>query len=221
VVKITCTRLRPPANSGSRYGRGIAIWSLSITQLRTEEREHIRVELLVEGTAVKAGGMRGPPPAPRLALDGHRWDAPRSQVRDDSPLEEDGFELAVPPRRERLWAATPGKHCRFGPEPVSGSASAASTCCVGASSRSGPKISRSALRTSTRRLRGSRTGRPSERHSNGVAAWSRSMTFTSGRRPRKAVFRRISFSTRHYRSSIGTSHGVKSGKTFRALHVNP
>jgi len=33
-----------------------------------------------------------------------------------------GFELAVPPRREWLWAATPGKHCRFGPEPVSGSA---------------------------------------------------------------------------------------------------
>jgi hypothetical protein len=40
----------------------------------------------------------------------------------DLPLEEDGFELAVPPRRERLWAATPGKHCRFGPELVSGSA---------------------------------------------------------------------------------------------------
>jgi hypothetical protein len=40
----------------------------------------------------------------------------------DPLLEEDGFELAVPPRRERLWAATPGKHCRFGPEPVSGSA---------------------------------------------------------------------------------------------------
>ena len=40
----------------------------------------------------------------------------------DSPLEDDGFELTVPPRRERLWAATPGKHCRFGPEPVSGSA---------------------------------------------------------------------------------------------------
>ena len=40
----------------------------------------------------------------------------------DSPAEEDGFELAVPPRRERLWAATPGKHCRFGPQPVSGSA---------------------------------------------------------------------------------------------------
>jgi len=39
----------------------------------------------------------------------------------DSPAEEDGFELAVPPRRERLWAATPGKHCRFGPQPVSGS----------------------------------------------------------------------------------------------------
>jgi len=40
----------------------------------------------------------------------------------DSPLEEDGFELAVPPRRERLWEATPGKLCRLGPEPVSGSA---------------------------------------------------------------------------------------------------
>jgi hypothetical protein len=40
----------------------------------------------------------------------------------DSPAEEDGFELAVPPRRERLWAGTPGKHCRFGPQPVSGSA---------------------------------------------------------------------------------------------------
>ena len=39
----------------------------------------------------------------------------------DSPLEEDGFELAVPPRMERLWGATPGKHCRLGPEPVSGS----------------------------------------------------------------------------------------------------
>src|SRR6266853_6583987 len=45
-----------------------------------------------------------------------------SAISSDSPLEEDGFELAVPPRRERLWAATPGKHCRFGPEPVSGSA---------------------------------------------------------------------------------------------------
>jgi hypothetical protein len=40
----------------------------------------------------------------------------------DSPLEEDGFEPSVPPRRQRLWAATPGKHCRFGLEPVSGSA---------------------------------------------------------------------------------------------------
>ena len=40
----------------------------------------------------------------------------------DSPLEEDGFELAVPPRNEKLWAATPGKHCRFGPKSVSGSA---------------------------------------------------------------------------------------------------
>src|ERR1700680_1277208 len=43
-------------------------------------------------------------------------------ISPDSLLVEDGFELAVPPRRERLWAATPGKHCRFGPEPVSGSA---------------------------------------------------------------------------------------------------
>ena len=48
---------------------------------------------------------------------------PMSPVRTtDCSLEEDGFELAVPPRRERLWAATPGKHCRFGPEPVGGSA---------------------------------------------------------------------------------------------------
>jgi hypothetical protein len=31
-------------------------------------------------------------------------------------------KLAVPPRRERLWGATPGKRCRLGPEPVSGSA---------------------------------------------------------------------------------------------------
>ena len=30
----------------------------------------------------------------------------------DSPLEEDGFELAVPSRRERVWGATPGKHRR-------------------------------------------------------------------------------------------------------------
>jgi HEAT repeat protein len=39
-----------------------------------------------------------------------------------SPLEEDGLELAVPPRRERLWRTTPGKRCRLGPEPVVGSA---------------------------------------------------------------------------------------------------
>jgi len=32
------------------------------------------------------------------------------------------IQLAVPPRRERLWGATPGKHRRLGPEPVSGSA---------------------------------------------------------------------------------------------------
>ena len=48
---------------------------------------------------------------------------PMSPVRTtDCLLEEDGFELAVPPRRERLWGATPGKHCRLRPEPVSGSA---------------------------------------------------------------------------------------------------
>jgi hypothetical protein len=51
---------------------------------------------------------------------------PRSRRKSGSHrtrrLEEDGFELAVPSRRERLWAATPGKHCRFGPEPVGGSA---------------------------------------------------------------------------------------------------
>src|SRR6516225_4462687 len=40
----------------------------------------------------------------------------------DSPLEEDGFELAVPPRTESLCGATPGKHRRLGPEPVGGSA---------------------------------------------------------------------------------------------------
>src|SRR6516225_11228684 len=32
-------------------------------------------------------------------------------------MEETRFELAVPPRRERLWGATPGKHCRLGPKP--------------------------------------------------------------------------------------------------------
>jgi hypothetical protein len=36
--------------------------------------------------------------------------------------EEDSNSRSLPPRRERLWAATPGKHCRFGLEPVSGSA---------------------------------------------------------------------------------------------------
>src|SRR6516165_1184183 len=40
----------------------------------------------------------------------------------DSPLEEAGFELSVPPRRESLCGATPGKHRRLGPEPVGGSA---------------------------------------------------------------------------------------------------
>ena len=52
---------------------------------------------------------------PEVPYQRNRWFA-------DSPLEEDGFELAVPPRRERLWGATPGKHRRLGPEPVSGSA---------------------------------------------------------------------------------------------------
>ena len=37
--------------------------------------------------------------------EGHRWDSfPKVRFAPDSPLEEDGFELAVPPRRERLWA---------------------------------------------------------------------------------------------------------------------
>jgi hypothetical protein len=58
---------------------------------------------------------------------GYPWCRASSQPQKvrfapDSALEEDGFELAVPPRRERLWAVTPGKHCRFGLEPVSGSA---------------------------------------------------------------------------------------------------
>jgi hypothetical protein len=52
----------------------------------------------------------------------NRVEAEWGKFAVDSPLEEDAFELTVPPRRERLWAATPGKHCRFGPEPVSGSA---------------------------------------------------------------------------------------------------
>jgi hypothetical protein len=62
-----------------------------------------------------------PPPRPREKPGFSTWkgEIPRDT---DSPLEEDGFELAVPSRRERLWAATPGKYCRFGPEPVSGSA---------------------------------------------------------------------------------------------------
>ena len=50
----------------------------------------------------------------------HRRGIPSFCAAENSPVEEDGFELAVPPRRERLWAATPGKYCRFGPEPVSG-----------------------------------------------------------------------------------------------------
>ena len=33
-------------------------------------------------------------------IDGMR---PKVRFATDSPLEEDGFELAVPPRRERLW----------------------------------------------------------------------------------------------------------------------
>jgi nucleotide-binding universal stress UspA family protein len=38
-------------------------------------------------------------------IDAARSPTPEQFVAD-SPLEEDGFELAVPPRRERLWAAT-------------------------------------------------------------------------------------------------------------------
>jgi hypothetical protein len=34
----------------------------------------------------------------------------------DSAAGEDGFELAVPPRRERLWGATPAKHADLDPE---------------------------------------------------------------------------------------------------------
>src|SRR5215469_5726643 len=63
---------------------------------------------------------RGWTPAAARRINGRRLERNRKFV--DSPLEEDGFELAVPPRRERLWGATPGKHCRLGPEPVSGSA---------------------------------------------------------------------------------------------------
>jgi len=49
---------------------------------------------------------RGWTPAARR-INGRRLERNRKFV--DSPLEEDGFELAVPPQRERLWAAaTPG-----------------------------------------------------------------------------------------------------------------
>src|SRR6516165_7280251 len=69
----------------------------------------------------------GPTIAPRTRT--KRWvNAPqlRRTPRDwfvaGSALEEAGFELAVPPRRERLWGTTPGKHRRLGPGPVRGSA---------------------------------------------------------------------------------------------------
>ena len=59
----------------------------------------------------------------RLALIGTGWrDLSRRPGLRDWSLEEDGFELAVQPRSERLWGTTPGKHRRLGPEPVSGSA---------------------------------------------------------------------------------------------------
>jgi hypothetical protein len=68
------------------------------------------------------GGHR-PPYAVRFTSPRRSHHPPKSIIRGFRKVaEEDGFELAVPPRRERLWAATPGKHCRFGPEPVSGSA---------------------------------------------------------------------------------------------------
>src|SRR5262244_2448057 len=44
-----------------------------------------------------------------------------AQFVADSALEGTGFELAVPPRRERRCGTTSGKHCRLGPEPISGS----------------------------------------------------------------------------------------------------
>src|SRR6516164_2784347 len=40
--------------------------------------------------------------------------APEFTAETDSPLEEDGIELSVPPRRERLWD-NPDKHCYIGP----------------------------------------------------------------------------------------------------------
>ena len=89
---------------------------------KTASRRNPRRSLSTEGRRTRDGELRG-------HLSAHRGAAtyglsigfvPGPMV--DSPAEEDGFELAVPPRRERLWAATPGKHCRFGPEPVSGSA---------------------------------------------------------------------------------------------------
>ena len=48
--------------------------------------------------------------------------APHDRFVVDPALEETRFELVVPARRERLWGATPGKQCRLGPDPVSGSA---------------------------------------------------------------------------------------------------
>ena len=43
-----------------------------------------------------------------------RSPAVRDRKFADSSLEEDGIELSVPPRRERLWD-NPDKHCYIGP----------------------------------------------------------------------------------------------------------
>jgi hypothetical protein len=71
-----------------------------------------------EAVAASPPACRNPQVVPGWA----QTPSPASRFAPDSLLEGTGFEPSVPPRRERLWAATPGKHCRFGPEPVSGSA---------------------------------------------------------------------------------------------------
>src|SRR6516164_1309516 len=69
-----------------------------------------------------AGKLSAIIPKPRTRFVSQGAAVPQFGSSPDSPLEEDGFELAVPPRRESLCAATPGKHRRLGPEPVGGSA---------------------------------------------------------------------------------------------------
>jgi hypothetical protein len=50
---------------------------------------------------------------PRVNAPGKR---PRDWFVADSPLEEGGFELAVPPRTERPWETQPGYHRDVEPE---------------------------------------------------------------------------------------------------------